>query len=507
MKLWLGNIQKFLICIAFLSNAIILHAEEIDPTDVSYVSINPYTNEVSVCWYKSESANIGFARILYIYDETTLIKGKGIVDVPGNEDNTYLFKTDSISLISYEANEKPMSLAVDAYSENGNNSTSLREYHTTMVASARVTRCPSQIQISWTPYFGYGITIDKYEIIESSNGTEISVKECLGTTTSCIVDLNEEKERSFFVRAVFNDCRGTKRTSTSSMCFVSEKTSTLPQFIAAENISIESNNDISLRFKYDVTSDYRNYIIYKSEFDTNHFVGIDTINLYSNSSEYYSLIDTLAYKKDTAVYYKSAVFDNCGTKILETPTISPIKLKSVQELDELTNMIEWSSNTPWTDEYEYNILRTINNETEQIEATVESNTHEYIDDLTDNFKRNFSQCYRIEARSQSYSSFSNSVCLNKEYKLLIPNAFNPFSNITENTTFKPKFAFLTGEYTMKIFDRFGTCIFTSNDINVGWDGLHKGKNVPTGMYNYQINIVLPNGENIERHGTVQLIYK
>ena len=125
----------------FIMNSFLsLFAEEIDPTDISYVSVNPYTNEVTISWYKSESANIAYARILYIYDETTLIKGKGFVDIVGNEDVTYKFKTDTIDKFSYNPDERVISLAVDAYSENGNNSTSLREYHTTMLASAQITR-------------------------------------------------------------------------------------------------------------------------------------------------------------------------------------------------------------------------------------------------------------------------------------------------------------------------------------------------------------------------------
>ena len=59
---------------------------------------------------------------------------------------------------------------------------------------------------------------------------------------------------------------------------------------------------------------------------------------------------------------------------------------------------------------------------------------------------------------------------------------------------------------MEIFDRFGTCIFTSNDINKGWNGMHKGNNAPTGMYHYKILIYLPNGEKVERTGSVHLIY-
>ena len=507
MKLLSGNIRKTIICLFLCGKSAFTFGEEIDPTDVSYVSLNPYTSEVTVSWYKSESANIQYARLLYIYDETTLIKGKGIVDVAGNEDNSFLFKTDTIAMFPYNADERPISIAVDAYSENGTNSTSLREYHTTMVSTAKTTHCPSQILIAWTQYYGYGIAVEKYEIVETSNGVETVVKECLPTEKTTLINLNENTERYFFVRATFHDCRGNLQSSNSSMCSVQESMPIGPKFIKAENISIHGT-DVAVSFKYDTAAEYKNYVIYKSEGGSNNFVGIDTITLHSNSSPIYTLNDTQTYKKDTLVYYKSAVFDDCGTKLLESDIITPILL-TIREISDEQNMIEWTKNIPWEEASFYRIFMSENNEAEQLIETVLSNTHGYIDYI-DDASHSFSRCYRVEAVNTfvtpEYNSSTNTVCLSKQYKILIPNVFNPMSNIKENSTFKPKFAFITGDYSLKIIDRFGTTIFSSNEIETGWDGKIKDKNAPTGMYQYQILITLPNGENIDRHGVVHLIY-
>lgn len=511
MKLLLDKnikLHKLLICIILLFNAITLHAEEIDPTDISYVSINPYTNEVSVCWYKSESANIKFARVLYIYDETTLIKGKGIADIQGNTDNTFTFKTDSIALFPFEANEQPISIAVDAYSENGNNSTSLREYHTTMVATARTTTCPSKIKLTWSSYYGYGITIDKYEIIEATNGENV-IKQCSANENTCLIDLNENNERKFFIRATFTDCRGIKKTTTSSMCTIVAPQQKMPQFIDAENISIQ-NNDIELSFKFDTSSNFKHFILYKSEQTQNTFIGIDTINLHSGDSPIYNYTDIQAYKKDTINYYKAVVFDNCNEKIAESQTLTPIQVKS-QQITERRNYIEWSANIPWNNVRTYHIWISENDEEEILADSVSGTINSYMDNLDNDISHCFSRCYRIEAIQDTivnpHSSFSNQTCIENEYKILIPNAINPISSIEENRIFKPKYAFLTGDYKLEIYDRNGTCIFKSDNIDEGWNGTTKGKNAPIGMYQYQIHITLPNGEHIERHGLVHLIYK
>lgn len=503
MKSLLVNRKNILIICFFLLLSISSFADEIDPTDVSYVSINPYTNEVTVSWYKSESDNIKFARILYIYDETTLIKGKGIVDIQGNTDNSFGFKTDTISLFPYNSYERPISLAVDAYAENGNNSTSLREYHTTMASTAKTTTCPAQIKITWTQYYGFGISVEKYEIIESIDGKEVVVKQCLASETSCFISPNEHSERSFFVRASFVDSHGKRQTSTSSMCSVNEPLPVAPQFLTAENISIEEQ-DITVTFTIDTASDYKKYILLKSEKDNLHFVGIDTIHSIANNCNTYIYKDELAYKKDTTVYYKMMGYDNCGTSIIESSELSPITL-TVREITETQNILEWSKNTPTNGSYTYKIWCSENKETEKLITTITEKQYLYVDEIT-NPDHSFSRCYRIEAQKDLYSSFSNSVCLNKSYKLLIPNAINPFSTIEENRIFKPKYAFISGDYTLQIYDRNGTCIFRSDDIDTGWDGTTKGKNATAGIYRYFIQITLPDGEKIERRGTVHLLY-
>jgi hypothetical protein len=67
MKLWLVNFCA--VVFLFLCSTKQGVTQTIIPPDISFVTINPYTNEVSVAWYKSPSENILFTRIHYIYDE------------------------------------------------------------------------------------------------------------------------------------------------------------------------------------------------------------------------------------------------------------------------------------------------------------------------------------------------------------------------------------------------------------------------------------------------------
>ena len=59
---------------------------------------------------------------------------------------------------------------------------------------------------------------------------------------------------------------------------------------------------------------------------------------------------------------------------------------------------------------------------------------------------------------------------------------------------------------MIIFNRWGQQIFTSNSIDVGWDGKTIDNNqVPVGIYMYTIDLVNIYGQDYKYSGQVKLI--
>ncbi|HEY9116288.1 MAG TPA: gliding motility-associated C-terminal domain-containing protein, partial [Roseivirga sp.] len=69
-------------------------------------------------------------------------------------------------------------------------------------------------------------------------------------------------------------------------------------------------------------------------------------------------------------------------------------------------------------------------------------------------------------------------------KIFIPNAFSPNGD-GNNDTFKP----VTDcqlNYYMQVFNKWGTIVFSSEDINVGWDGTFQGEMVQAGEYSYVV---------------------
>jgi len=57
----------------------------------------------------------------------------------------------------------------------------------------------------------------------------------------------------------------------------------------------------------------------------------------------------------------------------------------------------------------------------------------------------------------------------------------------------------------RVFNRWGECVFMTNDRTQGWDGTYKGVPQDMGIFNYSIIIATPGGENIVYKGNLTLI--
>ncbi|MDO5759968.1 MAG: gliding motility-associated C-terminal domain-containing protein [Bacteroidota bacterium] len=69
-------------------------------------------------------------------------------------------------------------------------------------------------------------------------------------------------------------------------------------------------------------------------------------------------------------------------------------------------------------------------------------------------------------------------------ELFIPNAFTPGE--ATNNIFKPESEKQISEFEMKIFSRTGMQVYSSKNINEGWNGDVKGSMAPKGVYVYII---------------------
>jgi hypothetical protein len=118
--------------------------------------------------------------------------------------------------------------------------------------------------------------------------------------------------------------------------------------------------------------------------------------------------------------------------------------------------------------------------------------------------------YRVEAIEGmgniygfSETSFSNIADAYQEALVYIPNAFKPAG---VNSVFIPVTTFVNiTDYEFNVFNRWGLKVFSTNNIDEGWDGTNHGVNQGIGVYAYLLQFKTSRGEYIERKGTVTLI--
>jgi gliding motility-associated-like protein len=88
-------------------------------------------------------------------------------------------------------------------------------------------------------------------------------------------------------------------------------------------------------------------------------------------------------------------------------------------------------------------------------------------------------------------------------KIVLPNAFTP-NRDGKNDVFKiPEGIYFTLQ-NFSIYNRWGNLIFSTTDINKGWDGTYKGFNADIGTYVYVINGSFINSK-VFLKGTVELM--
>ena len=96
--------------------------------------------------------------------------------------------------------------------------------------------------------------------------------------------------------------------------------------------------------------------------------------------------------------------------------------------------------------------------------------------------------YEITMESKSVNGcinrYSKWIEVKNEFNIFIPNSFTPnYDDL--NDTFKPIFSpegIDINKYKMEIYDRWGQLLFSSTEIEIGWDGKVKGELVKEGSY-------------------------
>lgn len=115
------------------------------------------------------------------------------------------------------------------------------------------------------------------------------------------------------------------------------------------------------------------------------------------------------------------------------------------------------------------------------------------------------------------SEYQNLQIKDLKYQIIAPNALILDRNGSKNGylpdgsyskyIFKPIFNYELSEYNLKIFNRFGSVVFESNNPNYGWNGYFNNKPAPEDAYVWICTVKFADGKNFVKTGSITSYYK
>lgn len=134
------------------------------------------------------------------------------------------------------------------------------------------------------------------------------------------------------------------------------------------------------------------------------------------------------------------------------------------------------------------------------------NTTTYVDAADDvNYQLYVYVVKATPVESGQGQSVSNRITILKDPNIFHPTAFTPNGD-NLNDVFTVFGQYVVG-FEMKIFNRWGELLYTTDDILGGWDGTFRGMDMPEGTYTFIAHITDRAGRTFKRSGSVLLLRK
>jgi gliding motility-associated-like protein len=203
--------------------------------------------------------------------------------------------------------------------------------------------------------------------------------------------------------------------------------------------------------------------------------------------------------------YQINYTDVCGNVSAPGVEACPIRLSASIASDNSINL-NWSAYTGWMNGVNEYIVDKYDGEGVPLQTFNVGTATTFEDSSSD--PDNQLYVYIIIATANDGGlgqSISNEVTAIKEPNLFYPKAFTPNGD-NLNDIFLVFGQYLV-EFELNIFNRWGELLFSTDDINRGWDGKFKGNAQPEGTYTFIANLTDLAGRTFKRSGSVVLLRK
>lgn len=374
--------------------------------------------------------------------------------------------------------------------------------------------CTRSAILSWSAYSNIGTGLAGYRIYRSSSGPTgpyiLSGSVAPSILTYTVSGLLPNITYHFKVVAF--DSSGTKTASSNRYSFYSAAPIS-PLFSYLRKVSVVDPDMIDIICYVDSMASTLSYKILRSKDTvTANYVHVGTVPF--NSTSRIAFRDYNVLTDDYSYYYRIVNVDSCGYDGITTNVGRSIHAKAIGRSG-YVNTLTWNDYENWSGNVmSYNIYRGIDGVFDLAPIAnvlfTGAGINSYTDEIYTVLQGQGIFCYYVEAIEGmgnmygfSENSISNITEAYQESQVFIPNAFKP-SGI--NNVFKPVTTYVSiSDYEFNIFNRWSDLVFSTTDVEEGWDGSHKGKKSESGVYVYLLRFKTARGEHIEKKGYVTLI--
>lgn len=373
--------------------------------------------------------------------------------------------------------------------------------NTSIFASYVYNPCTRNATVNWSQYGGWNGVV-KY-VVYKKEGTSWTAVDTV-SNLSKVISLTSDDSASVFIKGI--NSKGDE--ALSNLLRLVKVATQKPAFHYTKVATVDGDKVI-LKHYIEKLPYMTDVVIERKK--NGQFVEIARVPIAGLETEY---VDADVNVFAESYTYRVKYLDSCGFAVNPANEVTTILLK-INQVDEvsLSLNVEWSSYSLFDGGVvKYDIRRSINGVYDWNPVySGDGNHFNFEDKLEENSVMNGKVCYYVIAQEGqnvygfSEQSQSNEVCYVFEPIIYIPNAFTPDGL---NPVFYPVINLANvQDYSMVIFDRWNNVVFSSKEINTGWDGkINNGKLASFGVYGYQITVSDGNGKDIRKTGHVTLIH-
>lgn len=457
------------------------------------------TNPV-ITWFSNKDGNTDGYTIYRGYYDMTYLKWDSITSNFSVTDTVF---TD----LSVSACEEVQLYKVSAFKQlTGTSPWLLADtLKTILLYTPQFNICANTASLSWTTYTNMTPAPDGYKIFASTDGgntfAEIG-ENPLSDTTFTHAGLLPDMLYTYKIQAFYN--HDPERISATCFRQIESKTYQKPEFVRIVTATVEDNSFVKIIWEADISAPISSFDVKRRDESQTLFTTLQSIEDNINYQPATQYDDFSADFGSTSYFYKIAMWDSCGNPPSVYSDIARTIYLTGAPQTGFTNRLEWNHYEGWEEGVDsYNIYR---NGT--LIGNVPGNRNDFSDEVAAFSGQGGKFTYFVEGyehNGNNATSRSNQITLEMETRISVPNAFIPDAQPPDNE-FKPELIFIDDKgYELLIFNKWGEMIFTTKNPETGWDGKQNGQILPSGAYVYLIKYRTPEGQNLEKRGTITLI--